>query len=176
MYADILKKQFFLDPKIIATDTNNNQPPRKRHASFLDYKAKQSTEYPQLVSKAPNNPSTNVSATTTPAPTTTVDYAAKLQLIKKELASLRTLINSAVEQMKSAVDSIKTNEPVPAREMEINDNHSTNDHSKETTPEIFELITELKTEIATMATEMRAKFQEIRAPVHIPFELTPFPM
>jgi len=135
----------------------------------------QSTEYPPLVSKATNNPNATVSATTTHTPTTTVDYAAELQLIKTELASLRTLINSAVEQMKSAVDSIKTTEPVPAREMEIDDNHSTDDHSKETTPEIFELIIELKNEIATMATEMREKFQEISAPVHIPFELTPFP-
>ncbi len=176
MYTDILKKQFSLDPKIIATDTNNNRPPRKWHVSFLDYKDEQSTEYPPLVSKAPNNPSANVSATTTPAPTTTVDYAAELQIIKKELASLRTLINSAVEQMKSAVESIKTNTPVPAREMEINDNHST-DHSKETTPEISDLITDLKNDIATIAIEMREKFKQQEAcapPKLIPFQLTPF--
>jgi len=174
-YADILKKQFSLDTTITATDTTNNRPPRKRHAAFLDYEVEQSTEYPPLVSKATNIPNATVSATTTHTPTTTIDYAAELQLIKTELASLRTLINSAVEQMKSAVESIKTNEPVPAREMEIDDNHSTDDRSKETTPEVFELIIELKNEIATMATEMREKFQEIRAPVHIPFELTPFP-
>jgi len=177
-YADILKQQFSMAPNATTAGTAHTRPPRKRQATQLNYDSdqlEQSTEYPPLVPNAPNTPSATVSATTTHASPTTVDYAAELQLIKTELASLRTLINSAVEQMKSAVDSIKTIEPVPAREMEIDDNHSTDDRSKDTTPEIFDLITELKTEIATMATEMRAKFQEIRAPVQIPFELTPFP-
>jgi len=77
--------------------------------------------------------------------------------------------------MTSVVESLKPNTPVPAREMEIDDDHSTN-RSKETTPELSDLITELKNEIATMAIEMWAKFQEIRAPAQlIPFEFTPFP-
>jgi len=150
-YADILKKQFTLDPTVNATDTNNNRPPRKRHVSFLDYEAEQSTEYPPLVSNnAPLTSSTNVSATTMSAPTTKVDYAAELQLIKMELASLCTLITSAVEQMNNAVESFKATPPVPTREMEIDDGHST-----EPTPETHELIAELKHDIATIALEMR---------------------
>jgi len=113
--------------------------------------------------------------TAVPAPATTVDYAAELQLIKTELATLRKLIDSAVEQMTSVVTSLQPNTPAPAREMDIDDDHST-DSSKTPTPELSDLITELKNEIATMATEMRTTFQELRAPVqHIPFEFTPFP-
>jgi len=110
-----------------------------------------------------------------PAPTTTVDYAAELQIIKMELATLRTLINLAVEQLTSAVESLKPNTHVPAREMEIDDDHST-DRSKETTPELSDLITELKNDIATIGIEMREKFKEFHAPPPpIQFKLTPFP-
>jgi len=186
MYADMLKKQFSLETNPQSQTNTNNRPPQKRPAKLLDYNSDQSIEYPPLVSNnvnnllastnAPNHPSANVSATTAPAPTTTVDYAAELQLIKMELATLRTLINSAVEQMKSAIESLKMNTPVPACEMEINDDHST-DCSKETTPELSHLITELKNDIATIAIEMQDKFKEFRAPPQpIPFQLTPFPM
>jgi len=110
--------------------------------------------------------------TTTPAPTD--DYAAELQVIKKELATLRNLITSAVDQMKSAVESIKPNTPAPTHAMELDD-HST-DSPKETAFEISDLISELKNDIATIATEMREKFKELRAPPKpIPFQLTPFP-
>jgi len=113
--------------------------------------------------------------TAVPAPVTTVDYAAELQIIKTELATLRNLIDSAVEQMASVVKSLQPNAPASAREMDIEDDNST-DSSKAPTPELSDLITELKNEIAIMATEMRTKFQELHAPVHrIPFELTPFP-
>jgi len=113
--------------------------------------------------------------TAVPTPTTKVDYAAELQIIKTELATLRALINSAVEQMTSAVESIKPTTPALAREMELDDDHST-DRSKETTPELSNLISELKNDIATIAIEMREKFKEFRAtPQPIPFQLTPFP-
>ena len=49
--------------------------------------------------------------TTTPAPT---DYAAELQVIKKELATLRNLITSAVDQMKSMTESLKSSHPTLA--------------------------------------------------------------
>ena len=51
-----------------------------------------------------------------------------------------------------------------------------NQNTKETTPEISELITELKNDIATIAVEMREKFKDLRVlPQLPPFELTPFP-
>jgi len=111
--------------------------------------------------------------TTTPAPTDD-HYAAELQVIKKELATLRNLITSAVDQMKSAVESIKPNTPAPIHAMELDD-HST-DSPKETAFEISDLISELKNDIATIATEMREKFKELSVPPKpIPFQLTPFP-
>jgi len=174
-YADILKKQFSMDTKINATDANHNRPPRKRHASFLDYGAAQSNEYPPLVPKASNNPSATVSATTTHVTTTTVDYAAELQLIKTELASLRTLITSAVEQMKRAVESITTTAPVSTSNppppttnaMDIDDEHRSLAHrpaSKQarinTTPEISATIKELQNEIEQLTKETQAFTQQ----------------
>jgi len=55
------------------------------------------------------------------------------------------------------------------------DQSTDTNHSKETTHEISDLITELKHNIATIAVEMREKFKELRAPPQpIPFQLTPF--
>jgi len=77
--------------------------------------------------------------------------------------------------MKSAVDSIKTNTPAPTTHAMELDDHS-NDSPKKTASEISDLISELKTDIATIATEMREKFKELRVPPQpIPFQLTPFP-
>jgi len=149
MYADILKKQFSLAPNATSNTTDNTRPPRKRQVAVIDYDSDPS-EYPPLsTTKAPNSNTIN-SNNAKPAPT--VDYAAELQVIKTELATLRTLINSAVEQMKTAVESIKTTTPAPANAMDLDD-HST-DCSKEPTPEISDLINELKNDIATIATEM----------------------
>ncbi len=112
--------------------------------------------------------------TTTTKPAPTVDYADELQVIKTELATLRALITSAVEQMKSTVESIKTNTLAQVQEMELED-HST-DRSKETTPELSDLISGLKNDIATIAKEMREKFTELSALTKpIPFQMTPFP-
>jgi len=114
------------------------------------------------------------SMTTTTKPAPTVDYAEELQIIKTELATLRSLITSAVDQMKHTVESIKMNTLAPVNEMEIDD-HS-NDRPKNTMPELSNLISGLKNDIATIAKEMREKFTELRAPPKpIPFQLTPFP-
>jgi len=42
-YADILKKQFSLNPTTTTDNTTNNRPPRKRQATRLDYDSDQST-------------------------------------------------------------------------------------------------------------------------------------
>jgi len=195
-YADILKKQFSLAPDSTTT-TDNLRPPKKRQATVIDYDSDQSADATPVDKHAiPQQPiatatpgyamelssiKTEISqlkaiiTTAVPAPTTKVDYAAELQIIKTELATLRTLITSAVEQMTSTVESIKPTTPAPAREMELDDDLST-ERSKETTPELSDLISELKTDIANIAVEMREKFKEFHAkPQPIPFQLTPFP-
>ncbi len=45
-YADILKKQFSLVSAPQLTAPENNRPPRKRHASILDYDSDKSPDYP----------------------------------------------------------------------------------------------------------------------------------
>jgi len=173
-YADMLKRQFSLDTKISATDENHNRPPRKRHASFLDYATDPSTEFPPLAPPAPNNPSTTVSETTTHASTTTVNYAAELQLIKTELASLRTLINAAVEQMKRAVESITTTAPAPisnpptppTNAMDIDDEHTSvhrpapNIVTTNKTPDISATIAELQNDIEKLTRETQEFTQQ----------------
>ena len=173
-YADMLKRQFSLDTKISATDENHNRPPRKRHASFLDYATDPSTEFPPLAPPAPNNPSTTVSETTTHASTTTVNYAAELQLIKTELASLRTLINAAVEQMKRAVESITTTAPAPisnpptppTNAMDIDDEHTSvhrpapNIVTTNKTPDISATIAELQKDIEQLSRETQEFTQQ----------------
>jgi len=201
-YADILKKQFSLESTTPRTAMEINRPPRKRQASILDYDSDPSIEYPPLPSKVVTAPASNPSTTTTeqqlttvspecatmlielkneiqqlkqsmqPASTTTptkVDYAAELQSLKSELQSLRNFINTAVEQLKTEIVSIHA--PTTAMETDL-------DHATETTPEISELIADLKQDIANVAIEMRAKFQKQEALAtapRIPFQLTPFP-
>jgi len=104
-YVEILKKQFSLALSPTSSDATNNQPPHKRHATILDYDLDHlAGSTATTVASTITNHSCTMATPSTPY--TTVDYAAELQLIKTELAALHTLINSAVEQMKSTV---KTN-------------------------------------------------------------------
>ncbi len=203
-YADILKKQFSLEPNPQIHTSDNNRPPRKCQAySLLDYKSDQLNEYPPLVNNATtptsllSNPSTSnesspttdcttalrelkheinlLKATVSPpnsTTTATVDYAAELAELKNDLQSLRTLITTAVEQLKMDIASTHATPATSAMETDT-------DHSTATTPELSDLIADLKQDIATIALEMRAKFQQqealAKAP-RIPFQLTPFPM
>jgi len=162
-YADILKQQFSLAPNATNTSTAHNRPPRKRQAAQLDYDSDQSTEASSTTTTVGLNKPKE--ATTHAKP---VDYAAELAALKNDLQSLRTLITTAVEQLKTEITSLHATPTTNAMETDT-------DPSTPPTPELSDLITELKNEIATMATEMRAKFQEIRAPAPIPFEFTPFP-
>jgi len=143
MYADILKQQFSLASTPSTTNATQNQPSRKRQATLLDYAMDPQSEYPPLeTNKAPN-----------PAPTP-VDYVAELAALKQELQSLRTLITTAVTQLKTEIASLNV---TPAS----NDMETDIDHPTDHTPAIPELIAELKHDIATIALEMRAKFNQL---------------
>jgi len=173
-YADILKKQFSLSPASTPVDAVNNRPPRKWQAAIIDYDSDHGTSLPPaIVNSSHNTPCKPISSLGSP----TVDYAAELQTIKTELATLRTLITTAVEQMQRATESITTSHPSSAKAMEIEANQVTEaDRPQAITPELSDLINELKSDIATIAIEMREKFNKFRAPpLPIPFQLTPFP-
>jgi len=145
-YADILKKQFSLAPSTTTPATSNNRPPRKRQATIIDYDSDQSADSPTPVL---NNNSNIV----TSAPTITVDYAAELASLKNELNSLRTLIATAVEQLKTEIASLHATPTLSNMETEA-------EHPKATSPEISDLIANLKHDIATVAIEMHTKFQQ----------------
>jgi len=87
---------------------------------------------------------------TTPAP---VDYAAELAALKQEIQSLCTFITTALEQLKTEIASPHAT-PVLG-DME------TDNASMEQSTKIPELIAELKHDIATIAMEMRAKFNQL---------------
>jgi len=172
MYANILEKQFSLDLTVTVTDTNNNQPPCKCHASFLDYKAEQAMEYPPLVSNnAPNTSSTNVSVTTMlptmpssppsnltpPSTAIMVDYVAELLLLKNEIQALRTMLSNTVDQIKNEIASICTT-PM-SNEMETNAADSAdNNHHHQSTLDIPAIIANLKHDIAKITLKMCAMF------------------
>jgi len=99
---------------------------------------------------------------------TTVDYAAELASLRNDLNSLRTLITTAVEQLTTDIASLHA---TPASSnMETETDYSTTD-----TPEISDLIADLKRDIANIATEMREKFQQQATVQRIPFQLSPMP-
>jgi len=143
-YADILKRQFSLTSTTTSTTATQNQPSRKRQATILDYEMDPQSEYPPLATnKAPSH------ATPTP-----VDYAADLTALKQDLQSLRTLITTAVTQLKTEIASLHVTPVSHAMETD-------SDHPTDQTPEIQELIADLKHDIATIAIEMRTKFAQI---------------
>jgi len=174
-YADILKQQFSLAPNATNTSTAHNRPPRKRQATQLDYDSDQSTEASSTTTttglKKPSAATTNDK---------TVDYAAELAALKTDLQSLRTLITNAVEQLKTEIASLHA---TPA----TNKMETDTDKSTTTTPDLSDLIADLKSDIATTTIKMRAKFQQQETLVHetraliqqncmtIPFKLSPFP-
>jgi len=161
-YADILKKQFSLESTSLISDTANDRPPRKRLAAVLNYDSDQSEEAmvvdnstPHDKQSSPSAPVPNSNCTQSlPTPQSPmVDYAAELAALKNDLKSLRTLITTAVEQLK----------------MEISSLHAPAVHDMETdveqsfaaiTPDISDLIADLKHDIATVALEMRSKFHQ----------------
>jgi len=163
-YADVLKQQFSLNSNPKTQTSENNQPPRKRQATVIDYDSDQSVYQPHV--PPTNTPSTNsacnsISATipigiataTPPTVTPTVNYDAELMSIKAELNSLRTIITSAVEQIKNAIASIQVhNLPPSAPET---------DATPTPTPiDLPALIYDLKKEIANIVTETRILFQQ----------------
>jgi len=195
-YADILKKQFSLESSNHPSATETTRLPRKRQATIIDYDSDPSSEYPPLVnntitatSSTPRNstqPATMSSECATmllelkneinqlktimqPLSTTTttmVDYAAELESLKRDLQSLCTFITTAVEQLKTEIVSIH----VPASNDMEADAKPTMDH----TPNILELIAELKQDIAAIVHKTKTLFQNKRRAI-IPFELTPMP-
>jgi len=160
-YADILKQQFSLEPTATTTDTAHNRPPCKRQATVLNYDSDQSDETTAVANNSSSTPNTSCdhsgknsnSQQNVTTSTHVVDYAQELATLKSELQSLRLLITTAVEQLKSEIASTHATQPTNNMETET-------DQSPTITPAISDLIADLKQDIATIALEMRAKFNQ----------------
>jgi len=77
----------------------------------------------------------------------TVDYAAELVALKNDLQSLCTLITTAVEQLKTEILSLHATPVMNGMETDA-------DKSMTTTPDLSDLIADLKHNIATTTIEM----------------------
>jgi len=141
-YADILKKQFSLAPPTPTTAAINNRPPRKRQATIIDYDSDQSAESTPVPQSTSNiGTSTPLSSTTT----TMVDYAAELASLRTDLNSLRSLITTAVEQLKTEIASLLVTPASSNMETETDEVEP----PTATTPALSDLIADLKHDIAT---------------------------
>jgi len=173
-YADILKKQFSLVSAPQTNTTDNNRPPRKRHASILDYDSDKSPDYPPLET---TNATNTTSTTNTQQPKMTLatpsspDYANDILSIKTEISQLKQIIAQAVEQITHAIKSIHAPSTLASTDMETDDAPLTKTDTPTTSPDptppqpdIQATINELKNEIAMITKETRAMFRQLLQP------------
>jgi len=169
-YAEVLKKQFSLEPADSSTSTTaNNRPPRKRQAAIIDYDS-DSTNSPSSTNATTNKShshqctSSHIS-TSTPmnsTTTTTVDYAAELASLRTDLNSLRSLITTAVEQLKTEIASLLVTPASSNMETEI----AVNEPPTANIPALSDLIADLKHDIATK-TDISDLIVELRSDIAI---------
>jgi len=120
----------------------------------------------------PNNHSNSNSPIAT---TTTKNYAEELLSIKREISNLKTLITTAVEQFKMAIESLTATPcSVMTSEMDTEEQSTTPHNPTPTSPDLSAIINDLKHELAAFVNETRTLLQQEK-PVVIPFQLTPFP-
>ncbi len=157
-YADILKKQFSLDATKTPLDTTNNRPPCKRQAAaIIDYDSDCSPEVHANLTPTATNQSGH--ATNTPVTPNPIDYAAELRALKTEIADLRTIITSAVAQMKSAVASLPLQSTNTSNDMETE--HDQEPYNpRQSVLEIQDCVNDLKHDIATFVIETKVLFHQ----------------
>ncbi len=173
-YAKVLKKQFSTALTESTSTTANNRPPRKRQAAIIDYDSDQSADAPSSTTNAKNSIKNQCHSNTPPATMTNNKYAEELLSIKQEINDLKTLIKTAVEQFKMAIESLTaTPHSVMTSEMDT-ETSTTSQNPTQTSPDLSAIIHDLKHELAAFVNETRTLLQREK-PVVIPFQLTPFP-
>jgi len=107
------------------------------------------------VTNSISNPS---NASSSHATTTTNDHATALLSIKTEIILLKTIIATAMEQIKTAIASLTVpSRPSTSSAMDTEVEQATEiHHSNPNPPDLSALITDLKNEIATIVQETRA--------------------
>jgi len=168
-YADVLKKQFSLNPNPQTQTIEHNRPPRKRQATVLDYDSDQSAHSPLSNSSATISTSSSGNMTQTPTitatasassttATTPVNYDAELLSIKTEINSLWTMITSAVKQIKNAIAAIQVHTSTDM-ETDANQPMETANTPNQAT-DLSTIIHEFKHELTTIVLETRALIQQ----------------
>jgi len=179
-YADILKKQYSLAPSSTTPETTNKRPPRKRQATIIDYDSDESIEKTCDTPKRnmSTNSNSNAPQTSSPPPPPPPDYAKELISLQSEIQQLKSTLMEAIAAITKVVASLQspTQQPTP-NAMDTDEDRTTNPNSSmapiPSPPlDLPAIIHELKTDIATIATELRAAFQSA---ARQPFQLTPFP-
>jgi len=168
-YANILKKQFSLALTPTPPDAANNHPPRKWQVAILDYDLDCSTDLP-ATTVASTSSIQSCPSTTTPTKPISIDYAAKVLLLKTEIADLQTIITSAVAQIKSAFASLPMQCTSTSNDMETEAEMETTT-SCQSVLDIQDLVTKFKHDIATFVIEMKAMFIQQANP-----KLTNYPL
>jgi len=180
-YADVLKQQFSLASNAPAAAADNKRPPRKRQAAIIDYDSDTSTDAPTTTTVANNNGSNQITAKSNDdSNSPRADAIGELAMIKQELAALRTMITTAVEQFKTALATLATPNPTQSQSSSAMDTEvdtaMNRHHTTQNNADLVEVIQDLKYELATIITEMRAVFEQqlFRASTinHLPSSVT----
>jgi len=102
---------------------------------------------------------TNSQSNLPPTTVTNHDYATELLSIKMEINTPKTLITDAVDQFKTAIASLATTTNSQSSNMDTDVHESMKHQNNNQNPvNLAALIQDLKYEIATIITEMRAMF------------------
>jgi len=157
-YADILKKNFSTTSIPTPETTTNIRPPRKRQAALIDYDSDGSTA-PTVTTDA--STATSPMVAPPPAQADATKYAADVAALKSKIASLRTLITSAVEEIKNAILSMCTEcTSMPTSTATDDDHPMAMQPSQQPLLELQDVIHDLKHEIATIVIETRKMFHQ----------------
>jgi len=110
---------------------------------------------------APSSAPAETKSKSSTATTTTNNYANKFLSIKKEISDLKALLTTVVEQFKEAIASLTATPRSSANEMDTDTEASMDPKANNQHPSDFtDLIQDLKYEIATIVTELRALFKQ----------------
>jgi len=88
-----------------------------------------------------------------------IDYATEMRALKQEIADLRSIVTSAVEQIKSVVASLPKPRTPTSNDMET-ETEVVITNPRQSVLEIQDCVNDLKHDIATFVIETKVMFQQ----------------
>jgi len=161
-YTDILKKQFSLTLNPTLNAAANSRPPRKRQAMIIDYDSDQLAEALSSTAAISNAVSHHCNSTPQPVTIHNADCTMELLSLKNEILSLKTVIATAMDQIKEAIVSFQTTKQTPeSHDMDTDGDHLMDLHTPTHNPiDLPALIQDLKKDIANIVHETRTMFDQ----------------